>query len=344
MNEQSKNSTWKKDFYLAVLTELKDTTNLTKIQKKLGISKQQLNYYLRRLKKNGLVHNPSYGLWELTKQSKNSTKYESLLKKDISRGHAYIINIIPKKLPENWKDRLKIIKKKGINYKLVGAKETTPRIKALGRKIWLCNKHIRIFDKKDESYYGLNAIESRKQAFLEFVKIINCLENKLGFSLRPFNFQWRREHYALIKNDLAIDQNKKGVIWRIKDESGEWLLIDDSLEMGGELENIGKKSLATNVKMQRWWNEYKEDGFKTTPKTIKKKTEQIEKEIEDLQTQILLDKRDSLKQDKDLSENTMSLRMVIQQQAIVLRAMQGEVNGLTQTVYLLAEEIKRMKE
>jgi len=336
MNEQSKNSTWKKDFYLAVLTELKDTTNLTKIQKKLGISKQQLNYYLRRLKKNGLVHNPSYGLWELTKQSKNSTKYESLLKKDISRGHAYIINIIPKKLPENWKDRLKIIKKKGINYKLVGAKETTPRIKALGRKIWLCNKHIRIFDKKDESYYGLNAIESRKQAFLEFVKIINCLENKLGFSLRPFNFQWRREHYALIKNDLAIDQNKKGVIWRIKDESGEWLLIDDSLEMGGELENIGKKSLATNVKMQRWWNEHKKYKFKVTPtflmETINANAQNLNKYAKHLESHV--------KSVQQLGANAEANSISTEHLAKAVKDMQ---EAFTEQIELLRKELLSLK-
>lgn len=267
--KQSKNSTWKKDFYLTILNELKHSTNLTKIRKKLSLSKQQLNYYLRRLKKKGLIKNTSYGLWELTKQSKNSTKYESLLKKDISRGHAYIINIYPKKLPSNWKNRLKIIKNKGFNHKIVGAKNTTPRIKALGRKVWLCKDHIRIFDKKDASYYGQNAIESRKQAFFEFTKIINCLENKLGFNLRPFDFQWRREHYALIKNDLAIEHNKKGIILRIKDEQGkEWLLVDDSLGKGGELENIGKKSFETNPKMQNWWNDNKKHNFEVTPSFV----------------------------------------------------------------------------
>lgn len=287
---ESKNSTCKQDFYLAVLNALKRTTNLTKIRKELGVSKQQLNYYLRRLKKKGLIKNTSYGLWELTKQSKNSTKYENPLSKDISRGHAYIINIKPSKFPKNWKNRLKIIQQKNIHYKLVGAKETTPRIKVLGRKVWLCNDHIRIFDKKHQSYYGLNAIESRKQAFWEFIKIINCLEKKLGFSLRPFDFQWRKEHYALIKNDLAIDQNKKGIIWRIKDEKEEWLLIDDSLEKGGELENVGSKSFQTNIPMQRWWNEHKKHNFKVTPtflmENINKNAEHLNFYAQHLETHV----------------------------------------------------------
>ena len=268
--EISKNSTCKKNFYLPILNELKKTTNLSKIQEKLGISKQILNYYLRQLKKNGLVINPASGWWELTKASKNTTKYGNLLEKDTIRGHGYTAVIIPKRFPENWNKRLEIIKRKGINYKLVGAKETTPRIKVLGRKVWLCNKNIRIFDKSEESYYGLNGIESRKQVFYAFYKVLNALESKLGISLRPYDFQWRKEHYAFIKNDLAIDQNKKGVIWRIKDEEGEWLLIDDSLEKGGELENIGKKSLTTNLQMQKWWNKKKENKFKIDDDYIQK--------------------------------------------------------------------------
>lgn len=259
----SKNKLEKKNFYLPVLNELKLSTNLTNIRKKLGISKQQLNYYLRQLRDSGLVINKSRGLWEPTKESKNPTKYGKNLNKDTIRGHAYVVNLIPEKLPENWDKRLELIKNKGINYKLVGAKETTPRIKVYGRKVWLCNKHIRIFDKPGESYYGLNGIESRKQAFLSFYKVLGALENKLGFSLRPYEFEWKKEHYAFIKNDLAIDQNQKGIIWRIKDENGdEWLLIDDSLEMGGELENVGKKALTTNLHMQKWWNKKKENKFK----------------------------------------------------------------------------------
>ncbi len=267
----SKNQLEEKNFYLSVLNELKLSTNLTNIRKKLNISKQQLNYYLRQLRDSGLVINKSRGLWELTGASKNPTKYGKNLNKDTIRGHGYVINIIPEKLPENWDKRLEIIKEKKINYKLVGAKGSTPRIKVLGRKVWLCNKHIRVFDKPGESHYGLNSIESRKQAFWTFYKVLNALENKLGFSLRPYDFKWKKEHYAFIKNDLAIDQNHKGIVWRIVDENrDEWLLIDDSLEMGGELENVGKKALTTNLHMQEWWNQKKKNRFKVDDDYIQK--------------------------------------------------------------------------
>jgi len=89
-----------------------------------------------------------------------------------------------KEKPKNWDKRLDILKRNKINYKLVGAKETTPRIKVLGRKIWLCNDNLRIFDKKGNSYYGEDAKESRYKAFYEIKLIVNALNNKLGIFLK----------------------------------------------------------------------------------------------------------------------------------------------------------------
>jgi hypothetical protein len=263
-----KNQPIKKDFYLTILNALKQTTNLSKIRKDLSISKQNLNYYLRRLKKEGLVENDSYGSWRLTKESKNPSNHRKLLRKDSIRGHGVVVTI---SFPEikGWENRINILKSKGIHFKLVGAKETTPRIKILGRKVWLCNKSIRIYDKPDESYYGLNAIQSRVLAFNEFKKIVSILENKLGIKLNPSDIQFKKEHFALIKNDLAIEHNQKGDILRVADDSGEWLVVDDSLGQGGELETIGKKALVTNVPMQKWWNDMKETKFEVTPSFIR---------------------------------------------------------------------------
>lgn len=269
-----KEVTKKKDFYLTILNSLKDTTNLSKIQKRLSISKQNLNYYLRRLKKEGLVENDAYGSWKLTKQSKNVTKYGKLLSKDSVRGHGNVVTLSIQEI-EDWKNRISILESKGIHFKLVGAKLNTPRIKVLGRKVWLCNKSIRIYDKPDESYYGINAIQSRVLAFNEFKKIISILENKLGIRLNPSDIEFKKEHFALIKNDLAIEHNQKGEILRVKDESGEWLIVDDSLGKGGELETIGKKALVTNIPMQKWWNDMKETKFEVTPRFILNSINQV---------------------------------------------------------------------
>jgi len=270
MKLSSKNSTGKRNFYLPILNELKVSTNLSKIKKKLSISKQQLNYYLRQLKKRGLIIQKGKGWYEIVKGSKNSTVYGILLKPDNVRGHGYIWNIKLQQEIRGWNKRIEILKQKGVNFKLVGILKTTPRIKVLGRKIWLCNNHLRIFDKKDASYYGETAKESRYMALNEIKLIISALNSKLGVSLKPTDITFQKEHYALIKNDLAIEENRRGNIIRISDEYGEWLLIDDSLEQGGELENVGKSAYQTNIPMQKWWNDNKEYKFKVTPSFILK--------------------------------------------------------------------------
>ena len=270
-----KNSTKKSKFYLPIIHELKLSTNLNKIQEKLSISKQQLNYYLRQLKESGFIIQKGRGWYEPSKKSKNSTNHGIFLRKDMIRGHAYVWTIDLKKKPKNWDKRLDILKRNNINYKLVGAKETTPRIKVLGRKIWLCNDNLRIFDKKGNSYYGEDAKESRYKAFYEIKLIVNALNNKLGIFLKPSRINFQKEHYALIKNDLAIEENKKGNIVRISDEEGEWLLIDDSLEMGGELETVGKKSYKTNIPMQKWWNDNKKHKFEVTPTLLLESINQV---------------------------------------------------------------------
>lgn len=261
---KSKKTTSKNNFYLAVLNEIKITTNLTKIQKKLSISKQQLNYYLRKLRTLGFVYNKGHGWWELTEKGKNPTKYAIFHKKDSVRGHAYIWETEIEEIPNNWHKRIEILEKRGINFKRVGVLKNIPRIKVLGRKVWLCNDHLRIFDVEKSSYYGETAKESRKNSKLQAMRIVFSLEKKLGISLNPNKIKFKKDHYALIKNDLAIDQNQKQITWRISDESGEWLLIDDSLGEGGELENTGKKAFKTNPKLQKYWNIKKKHNFEIT--------------------------------------------------------------------------------
>ena len=53
------------NFYLTILDRLRFKTNLQKVREELNISKQQMNYYLRQLKKRGLIQNKGYGWWEL---------------------------------------------------------------------------------------------------------------------------------------------------------------------------------------------------------------------------------------------------------------------------------------
>jgi len=287
MKKRSKNMTKKKNFYLSVINSLKETTNLSKIQKELNLNKQQLNYYLRKLQRDGYIFRKGMGWYELTEKSKNMTKYDKILSKDIIRGHAYVWRINLPKGIKDWDKRIEILDKFKFKYRLIGAKENTPSIKILGRKVWLCNDHLRVFDKPKASYYGENATESRKSAFYEILLIIGVLNNKLGINLHPTDISFQKEHYALIRNDLAIEHNRKREQIHISDEFGEWFLIDDSFGEGGELENIGKSAYQINIPMQKWWNDHKKTKFQLTPTFL---MEQLDKTNESVNNLINLQK------------------------------------------------------
>lgn len=333
----SKNSTSNKNFYLPILGCLKESTNLSKITKQLSISKQQLNYYLRELKKKGFIYNKGKGWWELTEKGKNPTKYGNFYEKDSIRGHAYVWNVKKTKEIKDWDKRIEILDKKGINYKLVGTLKNIPRIKILGRKIWLCNDHFRIFDIEKSSYYGKDAIEARNNSSLQVLRIVQGLESKLGVSIKPIEYEVMKEHYALIKNDLAIDQNHKGIIMRIKDENNEeFLLIDDSLEMGGELENVGKKAFKTNIPMQKWWIDNKNTDFKVTPTFILNGFNQLTGNLNYYAENMVSHVKAVQNLGNSAEANTKSTELLAQS----IKDMQ---NAFTEQIELLREEIKNIK-
>jgi hypothetical protein len=281
VKNSTRDSTEQKYFYFSqIISGLRVSTDLSKLIKTLYISKQKLNYYIGKLVKDGFLIHKGRGWYEVVKVVKNSTSHDINKVKDSIRGHAYVWDIGFKKIPENWNKRIDLLIKKNIHYKLVCGKVCVPRIKVLGRKVWLCNNSIRVYDKKDNSYYGENAIKSKYKALLEILLIVDTLERKLGILLDRIDIKFKKEHYALIKNDLAIEENRKGNIIRVSDDSGEWLLIDDSLEQGGELENVGKLAYQTNIPMQKWWNDNKETNFKVTPNFILNGFNNLIKDIE----------------------------------------------------------------
>jgi hypothetical protein len=308
----------KKDFYLRVLNEFKIDTNLTRIQKSLNLSKQNLNYYIARLCKLGFLENRGIGWYEVKKSSKKTTKYGMKLSEDLTRGHAFIWTTPLENIPPSWSDRISILEKKKINFKLCGALKTTPRIKILGRKVWLCNNHLRIFDKEKASYYGNTAKESRANGFITALKIIRVLENKLGFRLNPNKITFVKEHYALIKNKLAIHHNENNIIMRVSDDEGEWLLIDDSLEKGGEIETTGKNAFKTHPLVKEWWNDHKKTNFQVTSSFILETLYKQSKIIDDL----LLTTKNQVefnKQGQELQRDNMLIMRSLMNEVIELK-------------------------
>jgi len=279
MGKSSKNLGSKKSFYLAVLNAIKQyNSNLQKIKRNLNISKQRLNYYIRELTNRGCLNKISKGNYVVKHQDLehafNSTKKEC-------RGHAFIWTI---KLNKKYKWKHKLESNR-VEYKLI--RNLIPRIIIKNRKIWLGKKTITIYE--PHSFYGRNAIESKKYAVIDLLEILEKLEMLMQVNLKPYTFKPSREHYGLIKNDLARQYNRINEKLVVRDDlEGEWLWIDDS-ESLAELETGGKKALTRNIQVQNWYNDLKENAFVTPSfllKNINKNAEHLNYYAKNLDTHV----------------------------------------------------------
>jgi hypothetical protein len=240
-----------------IISEIKSGLSPSQICKKHNIKKQNLNYYLRKLKKNGTIEKVHYGIWRVKKEVKISSKASPSLSHQI-RGHAF-----------NWRvkflrkyDWIKLLKRNNIKYQLIGVAKSTPRIMLNGKKVWLTQTGLVIYE--PESFFAKSSKQSYGRAVHELQNTINMLERVLKTRLGEWQFTVSREHYGMIKNELARQYNKKGEKLYIRDDNGIWLWIDDSYSLE-ELET-NEKEVSHNV--QTWYNDHKKHNFEVNSSWI----------------------------------------------------------------------------
>jgi DNA-binding Lrp family transcriptional regulator len=242
--KEVKNSDKKQDLNLTIFNLLKQGKKPIQISKQLNITMPNLSYYLSKLSKDGYIKKIGYGTWEV----KINTLRMQTNKKQI-RGHAFIWII---KLNKKF-DWIKLLNNS--KYNLV--RNSIPRLMIKDRKVWLGRKTITIYENR--SFYGENSIQSRKYAVIGLFEVLEALEKELSINLRPYVFKPVKEHYSMIKNELARQYNRNNEKMIISDDiEGEWLWIDDS-ESLNELET---KNIVRSKQVQNWWNDFKKDGFK----------------------------------------------------------------------------------
>jgi len=225
------------------------------IAREHNLSRQKINYYIRKLKDEGIIKNIGYGVWETCKNSK-------LVAKEV-RGHGFMWKVrIPKQI--NWK---KILDNKKTKYKILENK--TIRIIINERKIWLGKSNVIIYE--PESFFGRSSIESKKYAVNRLLKIVYKIENTFKVNLKGnegYLFKVARQHYSLIKNALAIQCNENNESIQVYNSKGLWFLIDDSYNLD-EAETVHPDSaMVDNLGIQKYFNSHKETGFKVTPEFI----------------------------------------------------------------------------
>lgn len=264
---------------LFIFQQLKQGLNPAKISKQFGLSKTRISYYLSSLKRDGFIKKLGYGTWEILKefapkqvQKDNPYRYGkksnpdnlNLFISDTVRGHAFQFTLSINPKLRNWNKREEILKKLGItfkNLKIIGGGQS---IIFKGRKVWLTNKSIIIFEKS--SYMAETSKEAKEYAVYDMISLVEGLQRHLkadfGATRGKLKFKISRQHYALIKNALAKQYDREGKKLYVTNEKGRWFEIDNSFNLH-EAETIHPKtSEQDNKKVQDFFNGIKQyEGF-----------------------------------------------------------------------------------
>lgn len=246
-----------------ILSLIKSGLSPAKISKKYNIPKQTIDYSVSKLKKQGCIEKKGYGVWEYIKDLKEVPKrprgYKvgqigTSPKKEI-RGHAFIWKIDFFGNCYDWKELFRKYRKKNLTFNFILNKKVI-RLVFKNRKVWLTKSGIIIYESMD--FLGKSSFQVKGSAVFEMDSLIKDLLKELNVKLRPYRFTTSREHYGMIKNELARQYNDRKEKMFIKSEEGTiWLWIDDS-ESLGELEtrdpNISRQ-------VQNHYNDHKKHGF-----------------------------------------------------------------------------------
>ncbi len=126
------------------------------------------------------------------------------------RGHAFQFTLSIDPNMRNWNKRAEIMQKLEIEFKPLNIFGGGQSLVFKGRKVWLTNKSIVIFEKS--SYMAETSKEAREYAIYDMISLVEALERHLkadfGATRGKLRFKVSRQHYALIKNALAKQYDK----------------------------------------------------------------------------------------------------------------------------------------
>lgn len=250
MPKQVKERVSKKSFYFSIITSIRNHNKLPS----LGLSKQAMNYYVQRLKKEGIIKKKGYGVWEYVGGKKEQKEVKKRVYGCHSiRGHNFQFRLSIPQI-QNWFRMNDFFKKKAIRDKLdqkkilyqeVGKTWKGHKLLILGQTVILCPKCILIYFKQQESFYSVSDANSCKiNAIDQFLSIIQRLEGLLGVSFKmggQYKFKVFNQHYARVKDSLAKYANESKKVVKCYYDGRCWLLVDKSLNQD-EFETVDPKT------------------------------------------------------------------------------------------------------
>lgn len=240
VKKSTKSDSTGKNFYLTIYSYIKEHSSVSALPLILDLkTRQSLNYYLNHLKMAGLIKKIGYGVWktisgfsdEKIKTSKKLTTKVDSNNQDRIRGHAFQFRV---KLPDipNWKKRRVFLEKNNISYRPLQVIGMAERIFLKGRKIWLTDNSIIIYEKT--SFIADSARDSRNYAIYTMLGLLHNLEALLSISCRinkRYIFTVNKQHYSKLRCELAKQYRKDGKKLYVKDHRGYWLWADYSLNV-----------------------------------------------------------------------------------------------------------------
>lgn len=271
------------NLYLYIIQNIKTQKPLTKIREECGLSKTAFQYHLNKLKSAGAIAKIGYGVWEVTDDTilelKRSTKTTQVTLDKIPenlnflrgkevRGHAFVFTVwVPQNL-RNWTNekREQYLRKHEIEFfrlKIAGGGQ---RIVFRGKKIWLTNKSVILYDR--DSYFSTLSAHAKSHAIVKLISHVKGLECLLHADFteragRQYRFKVSRQHYALVQNALAQQYDAEGKKLEVYADRGRWFLIDNSFNLH-EAETVHPESAdEDNVKVQNFFNSLKEHPLTT---------------------------------------------------------------------------------
>ena len=304
------------------------------------LSKDQVKYALTKLKQTHMIRKIGYGTWEIVPENERKILEKKVeksshvgqipfIKKYAVRGHGIVATLRLPMIP-GWEYREGVLKRLKIPYKSIKAGQRI-RFEDI-EKIWLTRKSI-VFYLEGRSFFARTAQESADEALEWLLKKIKHLERHLGvktFAIRGrYKIRFSRQHYALIKNAMAKQYHKEKKKLTVYDESGLWLLIDNSYNLH-ELETVHPKTAVDDNKtVQNALNAWKRG---LTPDFM---SEKILSNSEQLGQ--LAEKFDFY------ARNAVTHTGYIRDAGKATNALKDEVRTLAETVQKLVETVKELK-
>lgn len=220
-----------------ILRLLSDNANLDIISKSLKIDERSVKRQFYRLMKKGYINKDcsltSLGYDILKTHHDALILSHDELSPETIRSHSFQFTVrIP--VLKKWERRKEFMNVKEIKYRKL-PQDHTESIIIDNFKVWLSNKSVVIYFPRGYSVFGDSVEDNMYQVMEVMFNIIHKVEKifKVNLNLADgYHIKTSKQHHSLIKDFIAKYCNDKKLKIRIRDFDGEWLIIDDSFNLG----------------------------------------------------------------------------------------------------------------